>query len=59
MPAYCPVCKKYSDKYPTDALMEAHLVAVHPDSDEAKLIIERRRKGYAQTAELGKTTPAS
>lgn len=59
MPAYCPVCARYSDKFPSDKARDDHLLSVHPDSDEAKQLVERRRKGFAQSAEVGKVTPSS
>lgn len=55
MPYYCPVCRKYSDKFPTLNTMEDHLVETHPTSEDALLITERRRKGYGQDT-VGKTT---
>lgn len=55
MPLYCPVCAKYSDKFPTAQLRDDHLVEVHPLSEEALDITQRRRKGYAQDL-VGKTT---
>lgn len=56
MPFYCPVCAKYSDKFPTEVKRDKHLVDVHPESEDARLITERRRKGFNQSAELGKVT---
>lgn len=56
MPEYCPVCRKYSDKYPSLKAMEDHLIEAHPSTDEARDITERRRKGYAQDTGIGKTT---
>lgn len=55
MPYYCPVCRKYSDKFATLPRMEEHLLEAHPSTEEALLITERRRKGYAQDT-VGKTT---
>lgn len=55
MPVYCPVCARYSDKFPTQEERDDHLVTVHPLSAEAQDIVERRRKGYAQDL-VGKTT---
>jgi hypothetical protein len=56
VPHYCPVCRKYSDKFPTLPAMEEHLIGMHPTTEEALLITERRRKGYAQDTGIGKTT---
>jgi len=55
VPFYCPVCRKYSDKYATLKGMEDHLLEAHPDTEEARALTERRRKGYAQDT-VGKTT---
>lgn len=55
MPVYCPVCQRYSDKFVTTTLRDQHIIDIHPDSQEAKDLTERRRKGFAQTQELGKT----
>ena len=55
MPYYCPVCRKYSDKFPSTKARDDHLVEVHPTSEDALLITERRRKGYAQET-VGKTS---
>lgn len=55
MPVYCPVCSRYSDRFPTPQRRDDHIVEVHPLSDEAKEITTRRQKGYAQDL-VGKTT---
>ena len=56
MPSYCPVCARFSDKFVTDLLRDTHIITIHPNSDEAKAITERRRKGFSQTADVGKVT---
>ena len=55
MPVYCPVCMKYSDKFPTAKLRDDHLLDIHPGSAEAIAINTRRHGGYAQDL-VGKTT---
>lgn len=55
MPVYCPVCKKYSDKFPTQTVRDDHIVEIHPLSAEALDITQRRQRGYAQGL-VGKTS---
>lgn len=56
MPYYCPVDGKYSDKFPSEKARDDHIILVHPDSPEARLLTERRRKGYAQEQTGGKVS---
>jgi hypothetical protein len=53
---YCPVCRKYSDKFRTQQAMEDHLTSLHPMSPEAAALIQNRT-GFGQTADVGKVTP--
>jgi len=58
VPVYCPVCGRYSDKFPTPKRRDDHVLEIHPGSAEAVEITERRYKGYAQDL-VGKTTKES
>ena len=54
---FCPICRRYSDRYATALARDAHLLEAHPSSEEALLVSERRRKQHYGTP-TGKATHA-
>ena len=59
MAVTCPVCRRYSSKFNTEADLLDHLTEIHPNDPETQARLDRTRvASYGAAAITGKVKPA-